>query len=90
MRPYLRIFKDCSEFFFKSKQSIASSQRPFEVAGVFNTPLLVYVTFLVCRLKVKIFSQRFGYVVIISGDFCLLLPKDKKKGSKKSIFVIKI
>ena len=46
MRPYFGISIDCSEFFFKSKQSIFGLQQPFELAGVLNTPCVVYVTFL--------------------------------------------
>ena len=56
MKLYLRIFKDCSEFFFKSKQSILGLQQPIEVIEVFNTPCKVYVVcnFLeICRLKIN-------------------------------------
>ena len=42
MRPYFRIFKDCSEFFLQVKTIHVRLQQPFEVPGVFNTPCVVY------------------------------------------------
>ena len=53
IRPYFRTFKDYSEFFFKSKQSIVSLQQLFEMAGVFNTPATLCNFLKLCRLKIN-------------------------------------